>query len=43
MTAMNQILAKLLYLWLTFFQFHFCYASEIEKALVSPVKPKFSY
>ena len=30
-TAMNQILAKLMYLWLTFFQSHICYGSLIEK------------
>ena len=31
MTTTNQILAKLLYLWLTFFQFHLCYVSQIGK------------
>ena len=28
MTTTNQILAKLLYLWLTFFQFHLWYESQ---------------
>ena len=31
MTATNQILAKMLYLWLTFFQFHLCYEYQTEK------------
>ena len=31
MAAIKQILAKLLHLWLTFFQFHLNYESQIEK------------
>ena len=36
MTAKNQILTKLLYLWLIVFQFDLCYMSLIEKTVVSP-------
>ena len=43
-TAMNQILTKLLSLWLTFFQFHLCYVSRTEKHIGFPkVKLKCSY
>ena len=31
MTAMNQVLAELLYLSQTFFQFHLCYENQVEK------------
>ena len=41
MTAMNQFLAKLLYLSQTFFQFHLCYENQVEKKhWFSQSKPK---
>ena len=44
MTATNQNLSKLLYLGLTFFQFHFYYHRQIEKNTGFPkVNLKCSY
>ena len=44
MTTTNQILAKQLYLWLRFFQFHLRYENQIEKNTgFAKVNLKYSY